>query len=480
MRNHNDVKRGKEIAERLNAESRAAGPSPRDALGRTNPYGIGAYRPEDIPLPPEPPEDSSSTDMHNGTGIPQFNVTTLSDVVPERVSWLWDGWLPVGKMVTLDGDPGLGKSTLALTFAAIITTGGMWPDGTRCDYAGDVILLSAEDGLADTVRPRLDSAGGDPTRVHAVQGVPLTDNPEDGLRMPTLADIQQLRAVITRHGARLVIIDVLMAYLPSHADSHRDQDVRRVLGALSALAADTGCTILLLRHLNKAKGGDPLYRGGGSIGIVGASRVGLMVAPHPEDDDLRVLAAVKNNLARIPDSRSYRIVPDNTFNVSHLEWAGVVEYDAHALLADHTGTPKNDEVQRWLAAFLADGPQWAVDIYSAAEAAGYSVDKAKRAKKSLGIQAIKAGAWFWATPEQQGRTPPTPSTLTLLPPSRSEGYGDAPLDSDNGAREQGSKGGESWEAAPLVVTGPDRCSECSCHIPTQGHRPGCPANEDIA
>lgn len=94
-------------------------------------------------------------------------MTRLSDVKPERVSWLWPGRLPLGKLVTLDGDPGKGKSTLALTFGAIVTTSGVWPDRTRCEYPGDVILMSAEDGLADTVRPRLDAAGGDRTRVHA-------------------------------------------------------------------------------------------------------------------------------------------------------------------------------------------------------------------------------------------------------------------------------------------------------------------------
>ena len=111
----------------------------------------------------------------NGYSPPGFAVVTLSDVVPERVSWLWRGRIPLGKLVTLDGDPGVGKSTLALTCGAMITTGGMWPDHTSCDYPGDVILLSAEDGLADTIRARLDAAGAETTKVHAVQGVPFDE-----------------------------------------------------------------------------------------------------------------------------------------------------------------------------------------------------------------------------------------------------------------------------------------------------------------
>jgi len=156
----------------------------------------------------------------------------------------------VGKLVTLDGDPSLGKSTLALSFAAVVTTGGNWPDGTHCAFDGDVVLLAAEDGLADTVRPRLDAAGADVTRVHAVEGVRSLglDTGEPYLRPPTLGDVEALQELVERVGARLLIVDVLMAYLPSGTDSHKDQDIRRVLARLAALADTTGCTVLLLRH----------------------------------------------------------------------------------------------------------------------------------------------------------------------------------------------------------------------------------------
>ena len=232
--------------------------------------------------------------------------TRLADVQPERVSWLWPGRIPVGKLVTLDGDPGLGKSTLALDITATITTAGTWPDGSICGYPGAVLLMSAEDGLADTVRPRLDAAGADVTKVHAVDGVPV--DADGTLRPPTLADVLALEEAIHRTGARLLVIDVVMAYLPDGTDSHKDQDIRRVLSRLAALADRTGCTVLLLRHLNKAKGGDPLYRGGGSIGIVGAARAGLLVAPDPDDPERRVLASVKSNLGPAPESLAYRLV----------------------------------------------------------------------------------------------------------------------------------------------------------------------------
>jgi hypothetical protein len=193
-------------------------------------------------------------------------LTRLADVQPERVSWVWPGRIPMGKLVTLDGDPGLGKSTLAVYIAAPVTTGGAWPDGSVCEHPGDVLIMSAEDGLADTVRPRCDAAGADVMRVHAIEGVPIVDeHGERTLRPPTLADVNALEEAITRTGARLLVVDVVMAYLPNGTDSHKDQDIRRVLSRLAALADRTGCTVLLLRHLNKASGRDPLYRGGGSI-----------------------------------------------------------------------------------------------------------------------------------------------------------------------------------------------------------------------
>jgi RecA-family ATPase len=180
-----------------------------------------------------------------GAEVELVTLTRLADVEPECVSWLWPGRIPLGKLVTLDGDPGLGKSTLALTFATPITTAGTWPDGSVCEQPGAVLIMSAEDGLADTVRPRLDAAGADVSKVHAIEGVPLIDEDtgERTLRPPSLADVAALEDAINRTGARLLIIDVLMAYLPAGADSHKDQDIRRVLSRLAALADRTGCTI---------------------------------------------------------------------------------------------------------------------------------------------------------------------------------------------------------------------------------------------
>lgn len=357
---------------------------------------------------------------------PGLVLTRLSDVQPERVEWLWPGRLPAGKLTTLDGDPGLGKSTLALSIAATVTTGGRWPDGTHCAYRGDVLLLSAEDGLADTVRPRLDAANADANRVTAIEGKTMVD-PDTGERylLPlSLADVHSLDSAMAQTSARLLIVDVLMAFLPAGTDSHKDQDIRRVLSALGTAADRNRCTVLLLRHLNKARGGDPLYRGGGSIGIVGAARAGLLVAADPNDPTRRVLACVKSNLGVMPDSLAYRLVDSPDHGVARVIWDGVTTHDAHSLLAAPSGDSTEDrhDIDRWLTDYLANGSKKANEVYSAADAAGYSKDQAKRAKKRLGIDAVREtgdGPWFWKLQtkgvDDQGSTSDTQNAAPLLP-----------------------------------------------------------------
>jgi len=251
----------------------------------------------------------------------------LADVVPEQVAWLWPGRIPAGKIVTLDGDPGLGKSALALTVAAIVSHGGVWPDGTGCEPAGDVLIMTAEDGVADTIRPRLDAAHADLSRIHVI------DHGFDERGEPTalsLADTEQIERHITETGAQLLVIDVLMAYLPG--DAYRDQDVRKALTPLAKVAERTGCAMLLLRHLRKSKGGDPVHSGAGSIGIVGAARAGFVVTRDPDCDDVRILASVKSNLAICPKSLSYRLISGRSGAVA-VEWLGEDRRNASELLS---------------------------------------------------------------------------------------------------------------------------------------------------
>jgi hypothetical protein len=323
----------------------------------------------------------------------------LSDVEPERVAWLWLGRLPRGKLVTLDGDPGVGKSTLALDWAARISTGSPWPDRDR-PPVGAVLILSAEDGIADTIRPRIDAAGGDAARVHVLTEV--RENTEDGMvraRPVTLADVEQIEAAIRRARAALVVVDVLMAYLPGRVDSHRDQDVRGVLHRVAAMAERTGCCILLLRHLSKSHGASAIYAGGGSIGIIGAARVGLVVGIDPDDDtgQRRVLAIAKVNIAAEAPSLAYRLAPVEEFGCARIEWHGESAHTAARLVAHHADgedeRTERDEAADWLRGYLIDhgGEAPAKDVFKAARADGIAERTLKRARDRAGVTSERRG-----------------------------------------------------------------------------------------
>lgn len=326
--------------------------------------------------------------------------TLLSDVEPERVEWLWDRRIPLGKITVLDGDPGNGKSALTTDLAARLSVGRTFPDGQPCDPAG-VIIMNAEDGLGDTIRPRLDAAGGDPSRVLSLATVPVGDEGDERhLTIPD--DIPLIQQHVEHVGAKLVIIDPLMAFLSGKSNAHVDQDIRRALAPLARMAERTGAAVLLVRHLNKSQGGNALYRGGGSIGIIGAARSGLLAGEHPEEDGLLVLAGQKSNLSTPPDSLAYRIVTAAN-GAARIEYAGVTEARADALLRT-AGDPEQKSVLREAMEFLRDelkdGPMAASAIRERAGKERISDATLRRAKSDLGVVSEKQGdgSWSWHLP----------------------------------------------------------------------------------
>jgi len=340
-------------------------------------------------------------------------VVTLAGVQPEQVHYLWPGRLPLGKIVVLDGDPSVGKSTLTTDLAARVSTGAVWPDRAAGCPASDVVLMSAEDGLADTIAPRLTAAGADLARVHALTEVVVYNEAGQPERVPPSLprDIAVIEYIVTAKRAKLLVIDVLMAYLAGKVDSHRDQDVRSVLHQLAAMADRTGCTVLLIRHLNKSNAGPAIYRGGGSIGIIGAARAAYLVARDPEDEDRRVLATLKSNLFREPPSLAYRLVSDPTLDVARVEWEpNPVEFTAATLLRaplDHEERTERDEASEWLLDYLASNNYEApsMKIKKAARAEGFSDATLKRAKQRAGVGHYSTKAvprqTYWTHPELQ-------------------------------------------------------------------------------
>ena len=367
----------------------------------------GDRAPEDEPL--NAPDGSSPACVSCASPLERAVMVRLGDVAPERVSWLWRGRLPRGKLVVLDGDPDKGKSTLSLDLAARISTGSPMPDGDPLDGPAAVVIMSAEDGIADTIRPRLDAAGADVSRIVAFTEVVL---PDGTTRTPSLPyDLAHVETAVMAEGAALVIVDVLNAYLGADVNGYRDQDVRRALHPLSKMAERTGACVMALRHLTKGSGGaNAVYRGGGSIGIIGAARVGLVAAVDPEDDTRRVLAVSKCNLAERATALAYRLVADELRDVARVQWEGPTEHTADGLLVlrderEHAGDDDALDAVDALGDVLADGPVWVKEVFDAMRAAGFSRDQSKRAKSKLKARSVKVGkpgdaeqGWQWELP----------------------------------------------------------------------------------
>lgn len=428
-------------------------------------------------------------------------VVTLASVTPQQVSWLWPGRLPVGKLVVIDGDPSTGKSTLTLDLAARVSTGTPWPDSTPCPV-GDVLLLSAEDGLADTIAPRLAAAGADLTRVHALEEVPsYTEDGERRMVPPSLPrDIPHIAAIVRKHKVRLIVVDVLMAYL-GKVDSHKDQDIRGVLHQLAALAESAGCTIVLIRHLNKAGGSNALYRGGGSIGIVGAARAAFLVARDPEDEDRRLFANTKMNIAIEPPTLAYRLVSAPGHGCARVVWepapVGLTANDLLRTPEDPEERTERDEAAEWLRGFLEDagGTATAKEIYRAGRADGFQERRLQRARDRAKVtsrrQGFGAGSQMvWTiddTPDPIEDINDTPKSAVVY-----GGYGEgvsgmgeeATPKSDTTSSQQ-RRQSDVTESAVESLTDhlrkdPARCPGCGWHVTTQGHAATCTRKDPAA
>lgn len=343
---------------------------------------------------------------------PRLRTVSLADVQPERLRWLWPARIPLGKLTLLYGDPGLGKSFLTMDLAARVSTGAGWPDipGERFEPRG-VILLTAEDGLADTVRPRLDAAGADVSRIEAIESVGIASG---GERSVNLADDLRLIGdrIAQRGDVRLFIIDPVSAYC-GKADSHTNAEVRGMLAPIAKLAERHGVAIIAVSHLNKGAGGRAMYRAMGSLAFIAAARAGWLVVEDENDPAKRLLLPTKMNLAVRPTGMAFSLRDSSApGDVPCIAWSAepvnLSADDALAAIAGHGGDDDGrkgalGEATDFLRHELAGGAKPSGDVKKAAQAAGIAPRTLDRARAELCIVAAPdgfGGPWTWALPAQ--------------------------------------------------------------------------------
>jgi RecA-family ATPase len=316
--------------------------------------------------------------------------TLLSEVKPKQAKALWHPWIHLRACTLIDGDPGTNKSILALDIAARVSVGAKMPDGGEA-VKGGVVLLVGEDSIRETVRPRLEAAGADLTRIAAL---PTSTTIPD--------DLPLVKEAAREVEAKLFVIDPLMAFLGVNA--HVDQAVRKALTPLADFADATNVAVLMVRHLTKGGGRHALYRGSGSIGISAAARSAILVAHALHDAGLRVLCHVKNSLGLKAPCLLFEPVTKD--GVVGIKWRGACEYKAEDLLKNADGkADRLEEAKDFLLDLLAKGAVKQQTVEVKAKEAGLAWRTVERAKEGLGVESSRKG-WgpgsecYWNLPKQ--------------------------------------------------------------------------------
>lgn len=332
-----------------------------------------------------------------------------SEIAARPISWHWPGRIAKGKVSLIAGNPGLGKSQVTIDMAATTSTGRRWPDGTTCEI-GNVVILSAEDDPSDTIRPRLEAAGADLTRVFLLDAV-RDDTGVPGVvprSFDLTTDLAKLATMLTAiGGASLIIIDPVTAYLGS-TDSHKNAEVRALLSPLAELAVEHRAAIVAVSHFNKAANTEALMRVTGSLAFVAAARAAYVVAPDPENEARRLFLPLKNNLGNDRTGLAFTVAatqiasPAGQIDTSRVVWEAepVTTTATEAMRPPIQDDERSelDDAKAFLQELLKDGPLSSKQIQADTEGAGHTWRTMRRAQKDLGVVAYKSGmreGWLW-------------------------------------------------------------------------------------
>ncbi|MDD4593132.1 MAG: AAA family ATPase [Parabacteroides sp.] len=316
------------------------------------------------------------------------HLSFYSDITASDVQWLWYPYIPLGKITLIQGDPGDGKTTLMLHIASLLSQGAHMPFSDSAVPPSSTIYQSAEDSPSDTIKPRLLRESASCDRIAFLESMDT----------PLMLKSHEWENAINQISARLLVIDPLQAFLGSDTQLRQAIDMRLVLRHLSEVAERTNCAIVLVGHMNKAYGGKSLYRGLGSIDIVAAARSVLLIGRLKDDQSVRVLAQIKNSLAKEGSTLAFEMTEDQG-----LRWIGEYDMTADDILygTEYPESTKHDAACNELKRLLASGSLPCNEIYGALEANGISKRTIDQAKKTLSIASTKkTNEWYWSLTEK--------------------------------------------------------------------------------
>lgn len=313
--------------------------------------------------------------------IKELKLINMEDIQAKEVEWLWYPFIPIGKITIVQGDPGEGKTTFILHLAALLSRGEALPCEVDERQPVCIIYQTAEDGLEDTIKPRLEDAGADCSKIIVI------DETENEL---TMSD-ERLERAIQETGAKLVILDPIQAYLGAEIDMHRANEIRPILKRLGIMAEKNHCAIVLIGHMNKASGSKSTYRGLGSIDFQATARSVLVVGRIKDKPTIRVIGHDKSSLAPEGKSIAFELNAENGF-----KWLGHYDISVDELLSGVNKESKSQRAETLLEDMLTNGEKSQVEILEQAKALGISKRVLDQAKKNLGVKSVKhSDKWFW-------------------------------------------------------------------------------------
>ena len=312
----------------------------------------------------------------------ELKMIKMSEVDSQEVEWLWYPFIPYGKLTIIQGDPGDGKTTLVLNIAAKLSKGEGLDGEMKVQEPVYVIYQTAEDGLADTVKPRLELACADCEKILVI------DESDKSLSMSD----KRLEEALIKTKARLLILDPIQAYLGGSMDMNRANEARDMTKRLGALAEKYQCAILLIGHMNKAAGNKAAYRGMGSIDFFAVARSVLLVGRVEGEANIRAVVQIKNNLAAFGHAKAFAL------SEGGFRWIGDYDITADEVLGGIAPKANKLEQAKQLLRELSETSNavQSKEVFDMAEEQGISKRTLENAKKELGIRAKRINnSWYW-------------------------------------------------------------------------------------